>query len=183
MHADAWAALAVWVTAGIAGGALWFARGQVIEARTTRKRVAQPNVVVYSDLNPKRWQWFDLVVRNFGQTSAYNIWITLPRLDVKPYFDAGREYIEYINPPEYIPVLAPGQEWRTIWDSTVAREQYELERKTNPQANLRELRNHFEGRVEYDDRRIPDKRRFANPISLDTTMFKNIERFAEGESN
>lgn len=183
MHADAWAALALWVTAGIAGGALWFARGQVIEARTTRKRVAQPNVVVYIDLNPKRWQWFDLVVRNFGQTPAYNICIRLPRLDVKPYFDAGRGYIEYIDPPEYIAVLAPGQEWRTIWDSTVAREQYELERKTNPQANLRELRNQFEGRVEYDDRRIPDKQRFANPISLDTNMFENIARFAEGESN
>jgi hypothetical protein len=120
MHAGAVAAWAQWATAGIGGGALWFARGQVIEAKTTRERVAQPNVVVYIDLNPKHWQWFDLVVKNFGQTPAYNIRIALPRLDVKPYFDAGRELIEYIYPPEDIAVLAPGQEWRSIWDSAVA---------------------------------------------------------------
>ena len=91
MHADAVSAWALWATAGIAGWALWFARGQVNEARATRERVAQRNVVVFMDLNPKRWQWFDLVVRNFGQTPAYNIRITLPRLEVKPYYSVCRE--------------------------------------------------------------------------------------------
>lgn len=67
MHADAVAAWAQWATAGIAGGAAWFARGQVIEARRTRERVAQPDVVVYLDPNPTQWQWFDLVIRTLDR--------------------------------------------------------------------------------------------------------------------
>jgi hypothetical protein len=43
MRADAWAALAQWLTVAVAGWALIYARGQVKEARDTRERVAQPD--------------------------------------------------------------------------------------------------------------------------------------------
>jgi hypothetical protein len=56
MHADAAAAWAQWVTAAIAGGAGWFAYGQVREARRTRERVTAPGGVAYVDYNPKNWQ-------------------------------------------------------------------------------------------------------------------------------
>jgi len=61
MHADAWAALAKWVTAAIAFGAALYARNQVSEARKTRESVAQPNVVVFVDHNRKNWQYMDFV--------------------------------------------------------------------------------------------------------------------------
>ena len=52
----------------------------------------------------------------------------------------------------------------------------------NPQSNLRELGTQFEGRVQYDDTRVPgnDTRHFDKPISLDTHMFQNTRRL-EGE--
>lgn len=52
---------------------MWFAAGQVSEARPTRKAVAQPNVVVYVDHNPDNWQYLDFVVKHFGQTPAYGM--------------------------------------------------------------------------------------------------------------
>ena len=83
MRADAWAALAQWLTVAVAGWALIYARGQVKEARDTRERVAQPEVVVFVDRHEVR-RYMDLVVKNFGQTTAYNIRVTLPPLEVVP---------------------------------------------------------------------------------------------------
>jgi hypothetical protein len=87
MHA-AWAALGTCVAAGFAGAtvviaglAAWFARGQVLEARETRRAVAQPNVVVFADLSPQNWHYLDFVIKNFGETPADNIRLTLPPLD------------------------------------------------------------------------------------------------------
>ena len=85
MHADAAAAWVQWVTAAIAGGAGWFERGQVLEARRTREAVAQPNVVVFVDFNPENWHYLDLVIKNFGETPAFSIKLTLPPLDVVPW--------------------------------------------------------------------------------------------------
>jgi hypothetical protein len=166
MHADTAAAWAQWVTAAIAGGAAWFAWGQVREARRTRERVAAPDVVAYIDPNPKNWQWFDFVVRNFGQTPAYNVRVDLPPLPIRPYLDPQTaKQITHLAIPTTIAVLAPGQEWRTLWDTLIDREQGE-------QAN-------FVGSVEFDETIISHKHPHRNPISLDTNMFLNTMRFAE----
>jgi hypothetical protein len=180
MHADAVAALGTCVAAGfagvttiIAGAAAWFARRQVLEARATRERVAQPDVVVFMDHNPKNWQFLDLVIKNFGQTAAYNIKLTLPPLDVVP-FRSGitGETVTELYVPKRIAVLAPGQEWRTVWFSAVKRAKYEGE-----------LRTHFVGNVQFDDKMNPDPRdeRYKNPISLDTKMFWNLLRLDQTE--
>ena len=62
MQADARAALGARVATGFAGATVviggltaWFSRGQVLEARRTREKVAQPNVVVFADLNQDNW--------------------------------------------------------------------------------------------------------------------------------
>ena len=163
MTADAWAAVAQWVTAVIAGGALIYARGQVKEARETRERVAQPDVVVYIERDPHNWHYMDLVVKNFGQTPAYNVRLTLPRLEVVPWENrVTGEQVNELWVPKSIAVLAPGQEWRTSWDSGIEREEYEGE-----------LKSQFVGRVEFDDKMNPDKPSYLNPISLDANMFRN----------
>lgn len=172
MHADAVAAWAQWATAAIAGIAGWFARGQVLEARKTRERVAAPNVVTFIDHNPKNWQWFDLVVKNFGQTPAYNIRVKLPKLPIPPYLDRNTgENVVHLYIPDTIAVLAPGQEWRTLWDSAVRREEHGSE-----------LPSQFVGSVEFYELMNSDKPLHRNPISLDTNMFRNMLRFAEDDT-
>lgn len=162
MHADAWAAWAQWATAAIAFGAAIYARGQVREARKTRERVAQPDVVVYVDLHDVR-RYMDLVIKNFGQTTAYNIRLKLPPLHVAPHTNRSTgDEVKHLYVPEQIAVLAPGQEWRTVWDSAVRRENYKGT-----------LQNQFVGHVEFDDKINPDRPSYRNPISLDIKMFWN----------
>jgi hypothetical protein len=170
MHADAVAAWAQGVTAAIAAGAAWFARGQVLEARKTRQRVTQPDVVVFIDHNPKNWQWFDLVVKNFGQTPAYNVRVKLPTpLPIPSYLDPDtRETIAHLYIPDTIAVLAPGQEWRTLWNSL-----------TNMDPSVPPWQ--FVGSVEFDELMNGGRRLPPNPIALDVNMFRNVLRFAEDD--
>jgi hypothetical protein len=164
MHADAWAALAQWVTAAIAFGAAIFAYQQVKEARKTRERVAQPEVIVFVDHHQVR-RYVDLVIKNFGQTTAYNIRITLKPLEVARYInqETGEE-VRHLLIPKTIAVLAPGQEWRTVWDSVVRRENFPGK-----------LVDQYGGFVDFDDRVDgPDKRSYRNPIALDIKMFWNM---------
>jgi hypothetical protein len=177
MHADA---VAAWVTAAIGGGAAWFARGQVLEARRTRERVAQPNVVVFVDLSPDDWHYLDFVIKNFGETPAYTIKLTLPPLDVVPWDNLlTGEKVTSVYLPNSLVVLAPGQEWRTMWESGIRLQEYETKRKLakeNPQLKLPvepELRSVFVGRVDYLD---ADDNPHHNPIYLDTKAFQNIMR-------
>lgn len=165
MTADAWAAWAQWVTAFIAVGAAIFAYQQVKLARETRERVAQPDVVAYIDHNSNNWHYMDLVIRNFGQTAAYNVKLILPPLKVVPYTNENTdEEVTDLYFPKNIAVLAPGQEWRTVWDSGIEREDY-----------AGELESQFVGRVDFDDKMTAGKH-YMNPITLDTNMFRDMLR-------
>ncbi|KKF03411.1 hypothetical protein [Mycolicibacterium obuense] len=166
MSADTWTAVAAVsqaLTVIVAGWAALYARGQVREARETRERVAQPEVVVFVDHHQVR-RYVDLVIKNFGQTTAYNVRITLPPLEVARYVsEATGDEVRHVLMPTKIAVLAPGQEWRTVWDSVVRRENFKGE-----------LRDQYGGFVEFDDK-IEDsgKRTYRNPIALDIRMFWN----------
>lgn len=177
VHADAWSAIAQWVTVVIAGGAAWFAAAQVIEARRTREEVAQPNVVVFADFNQVKSQFVDLVIKNFGQTSAYDIIPDIEPLERISETDAT-DGIGSVYLPSKIVVLAPGQEWRTVWDSVVSRSEYETVRKLLPQVGLRELKDAAvaSGQVTYSD---VGGKVFENPVRLDFSMFHNAIRIKE----
>ncbi|WP_234807826.1 hypothetical protein [Mycolicibacterium bacteremicum] len=172
VDANFWAAVAAIAqsaTVIVAVLAAIYARGQVREARETRERVAQPEIVVFVDHHQIR-RYVDLVIKNFGQTTAYNIQITLPDLQVARYKSrATDEEVTHLLMPRAIAVLAPGQEWRTVWDSAVRRENFEGT-----------LQDQYVGRVDFDDRVDgPGKRSYSNPIILDVKMFWNtmwIER-------
>lgn len=172
MHADASAAWAQWVTAAIAFGAALYARGQVREARITRERIAQPNVVVYVDRHEVQG-YMDLVIKNFGQTTAYNVRLKLPPLQLTPYrnLHTGKE-VTTLDVPESIAVLAPGQEWRTVWESALRRGRHKGY-----------LQSQFVGHVEFDDRIVADKPSFTNPISLDVNMFWNTTYITQHKSD
>ncbi|MDV7255707.1 MULTISPECIES: hypothetical protein [Rhodococcus] len=103
-----------------------FALGQVSEARKTRDEQAQPNVVVFAQTNETHWQVLELVVRNYGSTPAYDVEMSFePDLAVTPYTDQSTgQRVELLKFPRTIPFLAPGQEWRTVWDSAWRRAEH-----------------------------------------------------------
>ena len=110
----------------------------------------------------------DLVIKNFGQTPAYNIRITLPPLQVVPFDNEStgeRVTTHYV--PSNIAVLAPGQEWRSAWESGVEIEEYDGELPSN-----------YVGTVQFDDRMNATKPSLENPISLDINMFRNMHRIS-----
>jgi hypothetical protein len=167
--ADTWAAWAQCITVGVAAWALVYASRQVREARETRERMVQPNVVVYIDHNPNSWQHLDLVIKNFGETAAYNIEITVPPYPIVPYKRASEADItEFLQFPSYIGILAPGQAWRTVIESAVDRKLL-----AEPLSD-----NDIVGHVSFTAAMIPDpnKEPFRNPIWLDPKMFKGMLR-------
>ncbi len=107
-----WEALAAWVAVGIAALAGAYARGQLREAKRLREEQAQPYVVVFPDdagVDPRH---YDLVIRNFGSTAATDV-------EVRFSSEIHSAVLERtIDTPDRIPVLVPGQEWRTFWEFT-----------------------------------------------------------------
>lgn len=117
---DAWTASATWAAVVVALVAVVVGRRQLQEARTLRKEQAQPYVTVFAEDSGSDPRLIDLVIKNFGKTAATDV-----RVVFSPPPDSAlwRE-----NPalafmvPDVIPVLVPGQEWRTLWDFTPDRQ-------------------------------------------------------------
>jgi len=123
--AEIWSAVGTWITLLVGGIALCFAKGQLDEASKAREQnkmlereKSQPYVVAYLEENGASPHILDLVVKNFGQTAGRNI-----RLSFSPTLNRtknGRGE-EPVTLPEAISFLAPGQEWRTIFDVMLER--------------------------------------------------------------
>jgi hypothetical protein len=185
--AEGWASLAQWLTAAIALAAAIFALRQVQEARRTRERQTQPNVVLFADVNSTDWHWVDVIIKNFGQTAAYNIrlefdlWPT-----VMPWeHPLTGEIVTKLRIPRDIPVLAPSQEWRTLWDAGEARLRAKRDREVFEEARglihpsfekslPDDVGMRFEGRVLFED---SEHRQYCNPCVLDLDMFFDMRSF------
>jgi hypothetical protein len=108
-----WSALAAWATLAVAVAASIIAFHQVREARKLREEQAQPYVAAYMEPNEATPQAIDLVVRNFGSTVATDIQLNAePRLRRTSHGADSEEVWIF----DRLPVLVPGQEWRTLWD-------------------------------------------------------------------
>lgn len=150
-----WSALAAWVAVAVAIVTVVVAgryakqqvekaQDQVREARAARidqerqaqeaidiqvriaKEQAQPNVVLYTELNPSAKQFIEIVIKNFGTTPAYHV-----GADFDPPLTATPNLLSKGNlagvPIPTFPILAPGQEWRTGWDHSVSRKRHQKE--------------------------------------------------------
>ncbi|MGW0043460.1 hypothetical protein [Rhodococcus sp. NPDC003348] len=119
------------MTALIALIALVYAKGQLSEASHARRQardladeVAQPYVVAYIEPSAASAQLIDLVIKNFGQTGASAVRLSLtPKPQVAP---EGGGPAKALAIPDPIAYLAPGQEWRTFWDSGLSRVKSDL---------------------------------------------------------
>jgi len=108
-----WSALAAWITLLIAVIAASVAWRQLNEARRLRREQAQPYVVIYMEPNAASPRFLDLVLSNLGTTAATDI-----QLQANPTLQRTSQGgpSEDVWFPDCIPVLVPGQEWRTYWD-------------------------------------------------------------------
>lgn len=121
-----------WITAFVSLGtlvvavlALLYARSQIKEAKSARQQAkdlelerAQPYVVAYSEPSGATPVIIDFVVKNYGGTAARNVRV---EIDPWPVRTDGTENGERVGIPTVIPVLAPGQEWRAMWDNGLER--------------------------------------------------------------
>ena len=116
--------MGAWATAAVALGAAVIGLNQLREVRRTREEQAQPNVVLYTELNHAVKQFLEIVLKNFGTTPAYDVTVSItPPLKATPNLLTGSALAD-VPIPDF-PILAPGQEWRTGWDHSVSRKRYQ----------------------------------------------------------
>lgn len=119
MQAEAWNAVGSFTTAGIALVTVivagMYARKQVGEMRALREEQAQPYVVALMEVVPERPGEVDFVIRNYGTTGAHDIQVSATPPLMRTIGSQGGE-ANPLKHPEAMPFLAPGQEWRTLWD-------------------------------------------------------------------
>jgi hypothetical protein len=116
--AEQWTAAGTWATVLVALVAAMFVLGQVGEARRLRVGQAQPYVVALMEQNPTAPAVIEVAFRNYGMTAARNIEIAS---DPKLRCTDGSGGVQAVWVPGRIPMLAPGQEWRTFWDDAQER--------------------------------------------------------------
>jgi hypothetical protein len=163
---EGWSALGTWTIAGVATVTAFSALRHMREARITREKQVQPNVVAYAAPNPEVSQYLDLVVTNYGQTAAYHVKLKFPVLTVTPYENlVTGEHTTELYIPDEIAVLAPGQEWRTLWDSAIERERHH-----NKNDGHDVLGSRFEGTVNFQD---SGGSSYTNRAILDWNSFRN----------
>jgi len=183
---EVWSALGTWFTAAVAIATVLVAgryakqqvekaQDQVDEARRTRELQAQPNVVLYSEPNPSVWQILEVVVKNFGTTPAYDI-----KISITPQLQSTPNHVTYpkiadIPVPRRLPILAPGQAWKTVWDSAPTRQDHL--RQLNQKLGKAEI-----PLLEYYDQ-IPNRRHHAIVTYTDSERKKRYETEAELDFN
>ena len=144
-----WLAWAAWAAILLGVVALIFINRQLTRNRRLAAQQARPQVAMFMEPHPADWHVIELVARNFGQTAAYDVRFSFPHPPtVAEYENAADGYADVVELqlPRELPVLAPGQEWRMVWDSAPDRAEIGAG-----------IESRFAGTVIYYDR--PDKPR------------------------
>lgn len=144
MGAGSWVAWAAWAAVLLAVVVLIWAHRQVQRNRQAATEQTRPQVAMFMEPHAADWHVIELVVRNFGQTPAYDVEFVFPHPPTVAQYEAAADGYADVVPlqlPRELPVLAPGQEWRSVWDSAIDR------------AELGDaIESHFAGTVTYFDR-------------------------------
>jgi hypothetical protein len=148
-----WLAWAAWGALALGVVALVFTNEQIKRNHRLTAEQTRPHVAMLMEPHAVDWHVIELVVRNFGRTAAYDIHFSFKNPPtVAEYENASDGYAEVVELrlPSELPVLAPGQEWRMVWDSALDR------------AQIRNgIESRFTGSVIYYDRpEQPHDRRF-----------------------
>jgi hypothetical protein len=119
-----WLAWAGWAAIALGVIALVVINQQLTRNRRSAAEQTRPHVGMFMEPHASDWHVIELVVRNFGRTAAYDIRFSFPNPPtVAEYENAADGYANVVELqlPRELPVLAPGQEWRMVWDSALDR--------------------------------------------------------------
>jgi hypothetical protein len=124
VESSTWIAWAAWAAIALAIVTLVFTNHQINRNRRVAAEQTRPHVGVLMEPHAADWHVIELVVKNFGQTAAYNIEFSFTNPPtVAEYENAADGYadVAQLQLPGELPILAPGQEWRLVWDSALDR--------------------------------------------------------------
>ncbi|MBV8928263.1 MAG: hypothetical protein JO152_03960 [Mycobacteriaceae bacterium] len=174
MGSATWLAIAVWVAVAVGLAALVYAWQLTRRNRQLDIEQVRPQVAVFMEPHPADWHLVELVVRNFGRTAAYDVRFTFFKPPTVARYEDGyddrRPDVVELSLPSELPVLAPGQEWRTVWDSQPDRQQLG-----------ESIESRFDGTVTYYDRasgggRFKKRRAYRSKVMLDWHSLQPFER-------
>jgi hypothetical protein len=149
VESSTWLVWAAWAAIALGIIALVFTNHQIARNRRLAAEQTRPHVGMLMEPHAADWHVIELVVRNFGRTAAYDIRFSFASPPtVAEYENSSDGYAEVVELqlPRELPVLAPGQEWRMVWDSALDRAEIGGG-----------IESRFTGSVIYHDR--PDKPR------------------------
>jgi hypothetical protein len=175
-----WLAIAAWGVVALGIAALFYANRQLKKNRQLKTELIRPQVAMFMEPHPSDWHVIELVVRNFGQTAAHDVrfdFVNPPTVAIYEdnVYDAAPDVAE-LDLPSELPFLAPGQEWRTVWDSAISREQLGGA-----------IRSRFDGTLTYFDNPRPEKGKrgsrfwnkrleFQSKVLLDWSTLQPVQR-------
>ncbi|MEZ0050791.1 hypothetical protein ABIA30_001789 [Mycobacterium sp. MAA66] len=175
-----WLAIAAWAALLFGIVVLIATNRHLAKNRQFKHDQVRPQVTMFMEPHASDWHLIELVVRNFGQTAAHNIELRFTdNPTVAIYEDSdhdGELDVTDLHLPSELTVLAPGQEWRTIWDSAISREQLGGS-----------IGSRFDGAVVYYDMPRPDdgkrtsrfgtkRREFETKATLDWKALQPVQR-------
>jgi hypothetical protein len=144
VESGTWLAWAAWAALALGAVALAYTHRQIQRNRALTIKQNRPHVDVFMEPHAADWHVIEFVVRNFGRTAAYDIRLSFPHPPTVAEYEEARDgYADVVELklPRELATLAPGQEWRTVWDS--ARDRAELGEG---------IESRFTGAVTYYDR-------------------------------
>lgn len=172
-----WLVIAVWAVVILGVAALLYAHRQLKRNREQRAEETRPHVAMFMEPHASDWHLIELVVRNFGETAAHDVqfsWANPPTVGQYESEHDGMVNVGELALPSAIPALAPGQEWRTVWDSTLSRAEL---------GGSIEWR--FTGTVKYADKPAPQdtkrktvkgRREYQTDVVLDWDDLQPVQR-------
>jgi hypothetical protein len=175
-----WLAIAAWAAVALAVVVLFYVNRQLKANRQLKTDEIRPQVAMFMEPHAADWHVIELVVRNFGQTAAHDVrfqFVKPPTVAVyEDHVDDAAPDVAELDLPSELPVLAPGQEWRTVWDSQLSRDQLGGA-----------IRSRFDGKLTYFDSPRPegDKRgsrfwnkrqEFESKVCLDWATLQPAQR-------
>jgi hypothetical protein len=175
--AGTWLAWAVWALLLLGAVALIYASRQIRRSHRLQTEQTRPHIGMFMEPHAADWHVIELVVRNFGQTPAYDVQFTFENPPtVAEYENATDGYADVVELrlPSQLTALGPGQEWRTVWDSALDR--VELGES---------IESRFTGTVTYYDRaeKSPawkvwrrERRPLATKVVLDWDTLPPVQR-------